>query len=80
VPLHDALHDGETDAGSVELLGAMQSLKHAEQLARIRHVESRSGAGGIRHAAKRERRRCHAMRATPRHAEPRPVIVLPREG
>src|ERR1700677_2260324 len=40
VPMYDAMHDGEADAGSFEVLRAMQPLEHAEQLADISHVEA----------------------------------------
>jgi len=37
---NDALDRGEPDAGSLELLGGVQALKHSEELARIGHVEA----------------------------------------
>src|SRR5690242_20838900 len=39
VPLDDALRQGQPDAGALELVGAMQPLKHAEQLVDVAHVE-----------------------------------------
>src|SRR3970040_390525 len=39
VPGDDALHDGQTDAGALELLRAVQPLEHAEQLVVVAHVE-----------------------------------------
>src|SRR2546422_851232 len=39
VPLYDALHDGETHAGALELLGAVEPLEDLEQLLREPRVE-----------------------------------------
>src|ERR1700687_310651 len=40
VALDDALYDCQADAGAREILRAMQSLKHVEQLVGILHVEA----------------------------------------
>src|SRR6185369_16546083 len=40
VALDDTLHDCQTDAGTCEILCAMQPLKHVEQLVGILHVEA----------------------------------------
>src|SRR5687768_3851013 len=37
---HDALHDGEPDAGARELVGAVQPLEYAEELSDVAHVEA----------------------------------------
>src|SRR3989338_1178669 len=36
---HDALDDGQPDAGALEFIHAMQALEYAEQFIRILHVE-----------------------------------------
>src|SRR6202162_579869 len=38
--LDDSLHDGEADTGAFEVLGAMHSLKYAEQLAGVLGIEA----------------------------------------
>ena len=38
--MDDAADVGQADAGALELLGAVQPLKHAEQFVRVLHVES----------------------------------------
>jgi hypothetical protein len=40
VTLDDALDDGQTHAGALEILQAVQPLEHAEQLIGIFHVEA----------------------------------------
>jgi len=40
VPVHDALHRREADAGPLELIGAVQPLKGAEQPVGVGHVEA----------------------------------------
>jgi hypothetical protein len=40
VPLDDALHDGKTNAGTLEVLCPMQSLENAEKLRGVTHVEA----------------------------------------
>src|SRR5262249_38712501 len=40
VSVHDALHDGQPDAGPLVVLGTMQALEDAEQLVRVPDVES----------------------------------------
>ena len=45
VAMDDALRDGEADAVAVEILGAMQALEHAEQLAGKGHVEAGAVVG-----------------------------------
>src|ERR1017187_4972855 len=47
--LNDALHDRQADAGAGEILGAMQPLKHVEQLAGILHVEADPVVGDEEH-------------------------------
>ncbi len=42
MPLHDSLHDRQTDAGALELLGAVEPLEDAKQLVRVLHLESRT--------------------------------------
>src|SRR5581483_8375605 len=42
VAVNDALDEGEPDSGSLVLGLAVQSLKHAEELVRVPHVESDS--------------------------------------
>src|SRR3970282_1860524 len=39
VPGEDARHDGQTHAGALELVRAVQPLEHAEQLVVVAHVE-----------------------------------------
>src|SRR5215510_1682631 len=39
---NDALHDGQSNAGAFKLALVVQSLKYAEELLRIRHVEAGS--------------------------------------
>lgn len=40
MPLHDALDDGEPHARALEVLGPVQPLEHAEQLAGILRIET----------------------------------------
>src|SRR5438874_12336468 len=40
VPMHDPVDNGQPHAGAVVVLGAMQPLKHAEQLVGVAHVEA----------------------------------------
>ena len=40
--LNDALHDGETGAGSFILFLAVEALKNAEQLSGIVHIKARA--------------------------------------
>lgn len=40
VAMDDPLHDGQADAGSLILVGEMESLKHAEQLVGIAHIKA----------------------------------------
>src|SRR5213596_3140040 len=42
VAVHDALHEGQSDAAALELVTPVQALKHSEQLARVAHVEART--------------------------------------
>ena len=42
MPLHDSLDDRQTDAGALELLGAVEPLEDAEQLVGVFHLESRT--------------------------------------
>src|SRR5260370_7962272 len=42
MPLHDSLHDRQTDAGALELLGAVEPLEDAVQLVGVFHLESRT--------------------------------------
>jgi hypothetical protein len=42
MPLHDPLHDRQTDAGALEVLGAVEPLEDAKQLVGIRHLKSRA--------------------------------------
>src|SRR5579864_5133293 len=42
VTVNDALHNRQTDAGSLEVLNAMQPLKDAEELVDIPHVKTRA--------------------------------------
>ena len=42
MPLHDSLHDRQTDAGALELLGAVEPLEDAKQLVGVFHLESRT--------------------------------------
>ena len=38
--MDDALHDREADAGTFEILRAMQPLEHAEELVGVSHIEA----------------------------------------
>ena len=45
----DAAHVGQTDAGALEILGAVQALEDAEQLAHVFHVEADAVVGDADH-------------------------------
>src|SRR6202012_3093210 len=42
VPMDHALNDRQSDSGSLELIGWMQALEHAEELVDVAHVETRA--------------------------------------
>ena len=42
VTLNDTLHDGQADAGALELLSAVKSLEDAEEFFRVSRIESRA--------------------------------------
>src|SRR4029453_16097801 len=49
VSFDDAPHGRQPDAGAVELLACMKALKDAEQLFRVRHVESDAVVAHVHH-------------------------------
>lgn len=62
---HDAPHVRQADPGSVELVRAMQALKHSEEFVCVRHVEPDAIVTHVQHALAVHRRQCSHMDLRP---------------